>query len=406
VNTPTITVEAAFGLANPGDFIVGTSLVGGADLVASGYNEVTTAGRQAEITRGRWSQITDVIDAGDMSVNLLNLERDFDPKHTTSPYYGKVRPGVRVRLRAQADGFDARTLMTGWVDGWRFEYEVDGYNVAIAECTDALGMLGAAEFNDWTSTGTSAHAKLTAVCERPEVAWPTSLTDFNVGVEALQSDAVSWGSNVLNYMQLIARSELGYLFAAADGTLTFRDRNVAASESVSVSFGGSGIGYQEIAAKYGEFLFSRVGVDREGGTNQTAEVADVSAWVALNGPARTLSLTGLLLGSDAQSLALAEFLLTQYSQPIYQIAEIGVELNGMAAADQDAVLGLEITDLVSVEFTPNNLGTAISQTLLVQGIAHEMQPGSHVVRLSLIGAPLDLFIVGSSLVGGTDVVGF
>ena len=173
-----------------------------------------------------------------------------------------------------------------------------------------------------------------------------------------------------------------------------------------MSFGGSGIGYQEIAAKYGEFLFSRVGVDREGGTNQTAEVADVSAWVALNGPARTLSLTGLLLDSDAQSLALAEFLLTQYSQPIYQIAEIGVELNGMAAADQDAVLGLEITDLVSVEFTPNNLGTAISQTLLVQGIAHEMQPGSHVVRLSLIGAPLDLFIVGSSLVGGTDVVGF
>ncbi len=33
MTVPTITVEAAFGLINPGDFVVGTSLVGGTDVV-------------------------------------------------------------------------------------------------------------------------------------------------------------------------------------------------------------------------------------------------------------------------------------------------------------------------------------------------------------------------------------
>jgi hypothetical protein len=33
-------------------------------------------------------------------------------------------------------------------------------------------------------------------------------------------------------------------------------------------------------------------------------------------------------------------------------------------------------------------------------------PGSHRMTLSLIAAPVALFVVGTSLVGGTDVVGF
>jgi hypothetical protein len=286
------------------------------------------------------------------------------------------------------------------------EYDVDGRSVVIFRATDALGQFGAGEFNAWTSTATTVGGKLADVIARPEVAWPSWQAEFDTGVETLQPDSVSWGSNVLNYMQLIARSDMGYLFASADNVLKFRDRNVAAGVSPAVTFGGSGIQFQGISAKYAEFLFSRVGVDREGGVNQTAQVADLAAWRELNGSSRTLSLTGLLLNSDAQSLALAEFLLSQYSTPRYQVAEIRVELAALSAADQDAVLALDITSLVSVEFAPNNIAPAITQTLLVQGIAHDLTPASHVVRLSLIAVPLDLFIVGSSLVGGTDVVAF
>jgi hypothetical protein len=403
---PTITVEAAFGLINPGDFVVGTSLVGGPDLISSGYNAITSSAELVTIRRGRFSQVTDVIDAGDMTVQVLNLGRVFDPTYTLSPYYGRVRPGVGIRVRATAPTFSAKSLMTGQADELGFEYDVSGRSVTMFRATDALGQLGAAEFDAWTNSAVSVPTKLLAICSRSEVAFPTTKTSFGAGIETLQSDSVSWGSNVLNAMQQIAQSEIGYLWADADNTLTFRNRTVAGTVASSATFGTGGIAYQTIAAKYGEFLFSRVGVDREGGTNQTAQVSNLTTWQAANGSPRTLKLTNLLLASDAQSLALANYLLSQYSSPTWQVSEVGVELGPLSNADTNTMLSLDIGSVVTVNFTPNDIAPAITQKCLVQGVQHDIVPGSHRMTLSLIAAPVALFVVGTSLVGGTDVVGF
>jgi hypothetical protein len=403
---PAITVEAAFGLINPGDFVVGTSLVGGPDLISSGFNTITSAAELVTIRRGRWSQVTDVIDAGDMTVQVLNLDRAFDPTYTLSPYYGRVRPGLGIRVRATAPTFGAKSLMTGQADELGFEYDVSGRSVTVFRGTDALGQLGAAEFDAWTNSAVSVPTKLLAICSRSEVAFPTTKTSFGAGIETLQSDSVSWGSNVLNYMQQIAQSEIGYLWADADNMLTFRNRTVAGTVASSATFGTSGIAYQAIAAKYGEFLFSRVGVDREGGTQQTVQVSNLTTWQAANGSPRTLKLTNLLLDSDAQSLALANYLLTQYSTPTWQVSEVGVELGLLSNADTNTMLSLDIGSVVTVDFTPNGIAPAITQKCLVQGVQHDIVPGSHRMTLSLIAAPVALFVVGTSLVGGTDVVGF
>jgi hypothetical protein len=406
MTVPTITVEAAFGLINPGDFVVGTSLVGGPDLISSGFNAITSSAELVTIRRGRFSQVTDVIDAGDMTVQVLNLDRKYDPTYTLSPYYGRVRPGVGIRVRATAPTFGAKSLMTGQADELGFEYDVSGRSVTIFRATDALGQLGAAEFDAWTNSAVTVPNKLLAICSRSEVAFPTTKTSFGAGIETLQSDSVSWGSNVLNAMQQIARSEIGYLWADADNTLTYRNRTVAGTVASSATFGTSGIAYQTIAAKYGEFLFSRVGVDREGGTNQTAQVSNLTTWQAANGSPRTLKLTNLLLASDAQSLALANYLLAQYSSPTWQVSEVGVELGPLSNADTNTMLSLDIGSVVTVNFTPNDIAPAITQKCLVQGVQHDIVPGSHRMTLSLIAAPVALFVVGTSLVGGTDVVGF
>jgi hypothetical protein len=50
---PTITVEAAFGVINAGDFVVGTSFVGGADVITTGYNAITSSAELVTIRRGR-----------------------------------------------------------------------------------------------------------------------------------------------------------------------------------------------------------------------------------------------------------------------------------------------------------------------------------------------------------------
>jgi hypothetical protein len=268
------------------------------------------------------------------------------------------------------------------------------------------------------------------------VNWPASLRDFDEGVEALQSDAVSWGSNVKNYADLIGRSELGSLFCTRRGVLTFRDRNVAVgavpgsvltdddgnpltdddggvllSDSGRVfADDGTGTPYQGISATVGsELLFARVGVDREGGTNQTEEVADLTAWQELYGPAiRSLKITELLLADDSQSLAMAGYLLSLYDTPRYRISELTIDLTPLSATEQTSVATIDVTDVVSATLTPNGVGDPIMQTLFVQGVRHTIGVDRHVVTLSLIDMPFPYFRIGDASYGviGEDVIGF
>jgi hypothetical protein len=271
------------------------------------------------------------------------------------------------------------------------------------------------EFDAWTNSFTDAPMKLGAICERSEVAWPGTLRHFiayakDIGIAypltlKLMADNVSWGSNVLNYMNQIARSDyLSWLFAAADGKLTLRpvvqwsDSGLIWSPGAAVaSFGGANIAYQSITAQYGsETLYSHVSIDTSAIDAQTAVVADLDAWTADYGPARRLTVaeillqgytvpgTGLLVSAEDVVLGLAEALLAFYETPTFRITEISIELSALSGANQTTVLGIDIADAVSISFTPNGVGSAISQTLAVQGIAHDITPDSHVVTLSVI----------------------
>jgi len=412
MSLPTLTVGVALGVPEDGDFIIGDGtrgIIGSTEYtVASGYTTVTADSFGVSITRGRFTRLWDSVEAGTCRINLRNNDRDFDPAYLPGPYATKITPGRAVNVKA-----NDVDIWTGYVDDWDLEYDVEGLSSAVLISTDALGMFGQLQFDAWTSSATAAGAKLTAVCERSEVAWPAPLRDFDQGVETLQSDSVSWGSSALNYCQLISRSELGYFFAAADGVLTFRDRNVAVGATSAVSFtdDGTGIPYQGISATVGsDVLFSHVRVDREGGTAQSAVVADTSAWIEDNGPLRSLSISGLLLSSDAQSEALADYLLSLYDTGRYRISEIRVDLTPLSTLNQSSVLALEITDMIDVTFTPNGIGDPITQPLVVQGIRHDIGTERHVVTFSTIDAPTPAFRVGDLVMGvignTTYLIGF
>jgi len=284
--------------------------------------------------------------------------------------------------------------------------------VTLLKATDALGQFGALEFDQWTNIARTATAKLDAICNRSEVGWSSALRDF-IGAHVdlagstepydvpLVSDAVSWGSNVLNYMRLIAQSDwLSFLFASADGNLTLRP--VVGFESLIpvwspgspvAAFGGAGIPFQAISAQYGsETLFSEVSIDTDAIDAQTSSVADPAAWRLAYGPSRRLSLPSLLLGASAAAgttaedaaLLMADDLLAYYDTPTYRITELSVELAALDSTDQDTVLAIEIANPVTVSFTPNGVGSDDPRIACVQGIAHQITPESHVVTFALI----------------------
>ena len=429
MSAPTIEVGIALGVGSDMDFILDDPIRGVLDsafTLGTGYTDVTSAAFRCSVSRGRFSELTRPIEAGNIVVNLNNEDRAFDPSHIASPYVSNLLPGRGVQIKAAG-----KTIVTGYVEDWNLEYDVSGRSVAMCMATDALGVLAAGEFDQWTSTKLTSGAKLSDICNRAEIDWPAALRDFDEGVEGLQADTVSWGSNALNYAQLVAQSELGYLFASSDGVLTFRDRLIGSSPS-SVSFSDDGgtfesiltdangdplldgfgerltaavdtIAYERISSTVGsERLYSRVGVDREGGIKQTATVADPSAWRALYGPLRSLSVTTTLLATDAQSLALAEYLLSLYDAPRYMVSDIAVELATLSVSQQESVLALDIASVIDVTYTPNGVGDPIMQTLVVQGIRHDIAPMTHTVTLSMIPAPVQFFRLDSAIYGVLD----
>jgi hypothetical protein len=382
--TPVTTVTAFFDLSATGGafFTLDSPTKGVLDgatykLAGNTATDITTDTMRVSVRRGRDSQLFTDIPAGSASVQLQNRTRTYDPNYAASPYAGNVRPGKRVTIASAGV-----TIFDGIVGDWNLDYDVSSQSLAFAECVDALGQLGRMEFDDWTTTATqTAGPRITAVLDRPEVAF-TANRAIGTGVSVLQGDNVSWGSNVLNYLQLVARSDLGRFYASRTGVVTFRDRLAALNVGVAVTFNdtGTGIPFQGIAMSYGsETMFNRVGIDRAGGTKQTVTSATSQASYGQ----ATLSESGLLLNSDTQSLDMANYLLGIYADPELRVSALTVELSSLTSAQQSTVLALDIASVISVTWTPNGVTPSMSRDCIVEGIAHDITPDSHNVTLSL-----------------------
>jgi hypothetical protein len=95
----------------------------------------------------------------------------------------------------------------------------------------------------------------------------------------------------------------------------------------------------------------------------------------------------------------------KYKDPVFRFNEISVVLNGLSAANAQAVSTLEIGDLVSVtkSFTAGSPAT-VQRTMFVEQITHNISPNSHTITLGLGQAQLlTLFILDTSALDDVDV---
>jgi hypothetical protein len=76
--------------------------------------------RSWRVDRGRNSTL-DTVSAASATFVLDNRDRLFDPLYSAGAYYGKLKPGKRVRLVARYGGVDY-TRFDGFVDGWPQTY--------------------------------------------------------------------------------------------------------------------------------------------------------------------------------------------------------------------------------------------------------------------------------------------
>ena len=377
MSIPATTVEIGFDLSALGGpfFILDDPVQGVLDnteytLGGTLFYDVSEYVRSVSVARGKSRQL-DRFTAGGATIEFNNNSRAFDPENTSSPFFGQIIPKRTIKVETGGSA-----VFYGVVDDWNLNYDLSGLSLAGAYCVDGFTLLAQRALSASTETSEKTGARINSILDRSEVNWPSSLRDIDTGATTLQADVIQDGTNALEYLQLVTDSEPGSIFMGSDGFIVFKDRSVAPVSAGQVTFSddGTGVEFSEVQVVYGsELLYNYVQIERNNGGTAIASDSD-----SINSYGQqALIQTGLLMNSDADALELANYLVSQYSEPEYRFETLTVQLEALSPTDQSDVLGLEIGDVARIKFTPNNIGSQIDKYASIIRIDHDIQTASH-----------------------------
>ena len=115
-----------------------------------------------------------------------------------------------------------------------------------------------------------------------------------------------------------------------------------------------------------------------------------------------LTRNDLLINADADLEAYVSFLANKFKDPEYRFKSVQVQLDQRTPAQQADILGLEIGDVVGIDFTPNGIGPAIEKHAEVIGIDHSVTAISHTVTLSFATLDFSLLVLDDAVFGKLD----
>ena len=349
-------------------------------------DDVSPYAQVINVSRGRKDDFSN-FDAGTLSVTLRNDNRRFDPTNTAGPYWDPItnRSGLTPRraVRLICNGV---TVFVGRITDIDIEYDPNptGTSTAIITAVDDFGILSTAFINaDVTPTSQLSSARINAILDRSEVAYPAENRDIETGTVTLGTQQIDTNTNVLTYLQQIGETEWGLLFINKDGELAFRKRQTSVFDNVVAEFNDNGtdLPYQVLQIIYGsEFLYNRVQVQAEGGTLQTADDPVSQAEYGV----LTYAISDALFGSDAQALQLAEYLRDTYSQPTFWFDEIATPANLISGAQRTTLYGLDMGDQIRLtRHFPNGTPTTVTEVYAIERLSHTITANNHQVRLGL-----------------------
>lgn len=403
MSAPTLRVEVGFqqtaGFATPFQLdnatygLLDTGTLGGIQMV-----DVTSMAQAVTITRGRNRQ-TESFNAGTASVRFYDPDRDLDPLNESSPYYPYVTPRQPIAIYA-----NDIPIYTGLITDWNIDYDIaPAGTVTNAVCADNFTVLANMVMNAWTPSQQSTGERIEAVLTRPEIEYQGPYY-IDTGLSTVGAYAVTAGTNVLQYLQTVNASELGYLFIDATGALRFRDRYPAAQPGIGTDAtfdftdDGSDTPYQSLTNQFGdELLFNFVQLQSPAGSPVTAEDAESAALYQL----QQFSKLDLLNSSTDELQNMADYLVGQYGTPVLRFTSVETQLAALDTAKQNTVLGTEITSLVCVDksFSTGTPST-VTQELVVTGISHNITPGDHRIRFTFENVDQRPFFILDSATNG------
>jgi hypothetical protein len=362
------------------------------------------------VNRGR-REIGDQFSAGTMSFTLDdNLAGGIlNPLYTSSPFVDPAGQFTLAPLRRVSFGRynSANTfieLFVGQIVNYDYAYELGGNNTVTVYCADDFYLLAQTSMDEFNVSEELSSARLSAILDLPEVAYPIASRDISTGTQTLGGAAaytIANGTNVKAYIDQIQAAEQGRIFMSRSGVLNSDPRiGVTLSNSVAdFHDDGTQIPYNSLAITYNaDQIVNRASVQHLGATSP--EVADDLASQAKY-LIQTVSITDSLLHNDAAAATLASYLLV--GEPDATFTGVQTDYLMLTTAQRETLALVDIGDTITI--TNTIAGGQVAQELSVEGVEHRLDfVNGH--RVTYYTAPTVIayeFILNDPIYGKLDI---
>lgn len=219
------------------------------------------------------------------------------------------------------------------------------------------------------------------------IGWPAADRDLSTG-DTVHGPYLPAGQSAMTYMRDVETAEDGLAFLDGRGYVTLRDRNWQWTRALSATFSddGTDVDYAEITVDANTIDVIRNKVSATYGPNDAYLFSEDTTSRANYGPAtEPLSLPTIDSANTARGLT--QYKLRAMKDPQTRITELVTYPREVPATMFPVVLNLKLGDRINCEVRPQSLGSAIVETLTVQGIEHGWDADTWTTRLYLSPAP-------------------
>ena len=217
------------------------------------YEDISAYVFEASWSYGRdhASQLTGKSIAGLCTLLLKNTDKRFSPFNTSSPLYGSLLPGRKIKITMTV-GASTVTMFSGFLDSIDPEKEIGGRAMATLRGIGGLGIVA----QKYTTIAMQTNALTGTVVGLilDDAGWPAGATyrDIDAGQTTMSRCILGQGRDAFNAARDIEETEAGFLRETKDGKIAFEDRlhRLAAPHTVSQATysdtAGATLGYRLI----------------------------------------------------------------------------------------------------------------------------------------------------------------
>jgi hypothetical protein len=232
--------------------------------------------------------------------------------------------------------------------------------------------------------------------------FPPALTSVSASATSVVSSFTVGGPDIASELQLVSDSEGGNLFVTKTGVIKMTSRNEFATgtsltSQATIGTTGITIGTELDYHIDSDTMRNQLAVGFAGdGSIEVTDTASVTAFGVSGGSWSTQ------LADPEVAESLGDFLVGFSKDPRVVTSPVDVNVSANAA-DWNTVLGLELLNRITLTVQPNT-GPVFTQPQLIQSIEHRVTPGEWRTTLNGSVRFTNPFIIGSSLLGGPDLI--